>query len=264
MTFTLEPLPWTEAVREGNGSERERFLRSHLDLVRYLALRIASRLPASVEVDDLVHDGIVGLIDAAHKFDAARGVRFRTYAEARVRGAILDGLRQKDWIPRSVRRGRRLMDETLVRISTDRGRAASEEEIADGMGLDLESYRGLLKDASAGPLLSLEDLTAEGETVIDDGEAEAHAQIESRELTEALADELLRLPESERRVMDLYYRAGLTMKEVGAVLSVTESRVCQLHAQAAPRLRVALQKRLRAPRAETAYACFDAVRKGRR
>jgi len=264
MTAIAEPMPWTEAVRDGSGAERERFLQSHVDLVRYLALRIASRLPSSVDVEDLVHDGIVGLIDAAHKFDASRGVRFRTYAEARVRGAILDGLRQKDWLPRSVRRGRRVMDETLLRISTDRGRAASEEEIADGMGLDLDTYRTLLKDTSAGPLLSLDELAEDGDSVVCSGNATPHTRLEGRDLLEALATELDRLPETERRVMDLYYRAGLTMKEVGAVLSVTESRVCQLHAQAASRLRVGLEKRLRAPRIDAKDVFVGAGKRGGR
>lgn len=255
MKGLMEPRPWSDAVRTGESAGRRVFLESHMDVVRYMALRIAGRLPASVEIDDLVHDGIVGLLDAAAKFDPSRGVRFRTYAEARVRGAILDGLRHRDWRPRSVRRGQRELDEAVGRLTTVNGRAASEEEIADAMGLDLETYRSLLQDVSAGPLLSLEDMPpgfdpgSSGE-----GPLPGHA-LERRDLLSALAEELERLPERERRVMELYYHEELNMKEVGAVLGVTESRVCQLHAQAASRLRVALEARLHfAPVAEAVPA----------
>jgi RNA polymerase sigma factor for flagellar operon FliA len=244
MRTPAAPMPWFEAAREGDSAERRLFLESHVDLVRYTALRIASRLPASVEIEDLVHDGVVGLLDAAAKYDPSRGVRFRTYAESRVRGAILDGLRHRDWRPRSVRRGQREMDEAVGRLASAKGRAAGEEEIASAMGLDLETYRGLLQDVSAGPILSLEELPAGFDGV---AAAESETQgdaLERRDLLKALAEELGRLPERERRVMELYYHEELNMKEVGAVLGITESRVCQLHAQAASRLRVALKARL--------------------
>ncbi len=238
--------PWSDEVRSGDLEARSRFVESHLDVVRYLALRIASRLPSSVEVDDLVHDGIVGLLDAVDKYDPRRGVRFRTYAEARVKGAILDGLRHKDWCPRSVRRNRRELDEAIGRLSTVRGRAATEEEIAEEMGLDLESYRGVLRDLQSGPLLSLEDLPAASDPAVTADALLPHRRLERREMIEALAEELTRLPERERRALELYYHEGLNLKEVGAVLGVTESRVCQLHAQAAARLRVSLGRRLHA------------------
>jgi RNA polymerase sigma factor for flagellar operon FliA len=247
----LSPLPrtpdWSAAVREDGSPERDRFLQSHVDLVRYLALRIASRLPASVEYEDLVHDGILGLLDAAQKYDPARGVRFRTYAERRVRGAILDGLRNRDWRSRAVRRGQREMEETTVRLTSINGRAASEEEIAKAMGMGLAQYRQLLQDASSGPILPLEEVPARSHPTFDDVDSQPHALLERRELLEVLSEELVRLPDRERMVLELYYHEGLNMKEVGAVLGVTESRVCQLHSQAAGRLRAAIKDRMRIP-----------------
>lgn len=246
MNTPAAPMPWSEAARDGDSPERRLFLESHVDLVRYAALRIASRLPASVELEDLVNDGVVGLLDAAAKYDPSRGVRFRTYAEARVRGAILDALRQRDWRPRSVRRGRREMDEAVGRLAGASGRPAGEEEIASAMGLDLETYRSLLQDVSAGPILSLEDLPDGFDSPAASESELPSRELERRDLLRALAEEIVRLPERERRVMELYYHDELNMKEVGAVLGITESRVCQLHAQAASRLRVALEARLSA------------------
>jgi RNA polymerase sigma factor for flagellar operon FliA len=244
-------LPWSEAVRAGDSAERRSFLESHLDLVRYLALRIASRLPSSVEIEDLTHDGVVGLLEAASSFDPARGVQFRTYAEARIRGAILDGLRARDWRPRSVHRGRRALEQALAALPARRAAEASEEEIAAALGLSLESYRSLLQDVSCGPLLSIEELPPGSEPRSDTPEGRPDNTLERRDLLRALAEETGRLPERERRVLELYYHAGLNMKEIGAVLGVTESRVCQLHAQAAARLRVALEARLHALCAST-------------
>jgi RNA polymerase sigma factor for flagellar operon FliA len=237
-------MPWTEQVR-GDAQHRAEFLESHVDLVRYLALRMSSRLPASVELDDLVHDGILGLLDAVEKYDPGRGVRFRTYAEARVRGAILDGLRQKDWRPRSVRLLKRNLDSVVGELAASRQRAATEEEIADALGLDVDAYRAVLRNASVGPLLSLDDLPPGLMPAADRGDR-PDQRLDRDDLIRALAEEITALPARERRVIELYYKEELNMKEVGAVLGITESRVCQLHSQAASRLRVALRARLHA------------------
>lgn len=241
-----KPIPWSESLRSGDAAERERFLESHVDLVRYLALRVANRVPSGVDVEDMIHDGIVGLLDAFEKFDPGRGVRFRTYAESRIRGAILDGLRQKDWRPRSVRLMQRDLDATVGMLSTVNGRQAGEEEIAKAMGLELPAYRGILQDLNVGPLLSLENLPNGSDPMVNDGATLPDWRLERRELIEVLAQEIERLPERERRVMELYYHEELNMKEVGAILGVTESRVCQLHSQAASRLRNYLRARLHA------------------
>jgi RNA polymerase sigma factor FliA len=240
MRAAREAMPWTETVRDPGSPERPRFLESYLNVVRAVAHQIFSRLPASVEIEDLIHDGILGLLDATWKFDPSRGTRFSTYAETRVRGAILDGLRRKDWRPRSVRRGRRELDETVTHLQTAFGRAATEEEIAASMDLSLDAYRTLLLETSAGPLLSLEELPPGSDPTVTAEALLPHGSLERRQMVEVLADQVHLLPERERRVMELYYHEGLNMKEVGAILGVTESRVCQLHSQAASRLRVAL------------------------
>lgn len=247
MSTPRQPLEWSDAVRRRDSPERERFLESHVELVRYVALRLAARLPASVEIDDLIHDGILGLLDAAEKFKPQLNVRFRTYAERRVRGAILDGLRQRDWQPRAVRRGQRELEETMARLGSLHGRAASEEELAAAMGLEPGQLRRLLRQANAGPIIPLDELPRASDRMPTPPDELPHAAVEAGELLECLAEELTRLPERERRVLELYYHEELNMKEVGAVLGVTESRVCQLHAQAAARLRTALKDRLAAP-----------------
>jgi RNA polymerase sigma factor for flagellar operon FliA len=238
-----EPMAWSAAVRS-DGELRARFLESHVDLVRYLALRMASRLPSHVEVDDLVHDGIVGLLDAVDRYDPERGVQFRTFAEPRIRGAILDGLRGRDWMPRSVRQGRRELDSALQRLSTASG-PASEDDVAREMGLELADYRTLLLDLNVGSILSIEELPQRHDAASAAGDA-PDAPFERAERMRVLVDAITALPIKERRVLELYYGEELNMKEVGAVLGVTESRVCQLHAQAAGRLRVALAARLHA------------------
>ena len=248
MNIRAQPMEWTDAVRRDGSTERDRFLESHVDLVRYIALRIAQRLPASVEIEDLVQDGVLGLLDAVEKYDPAREVRFRTYAGRRVRGAILDGLRQKDWHPRGVRRGQRELEQTIVRLTSVHRREVGEEELAEAMGLELAQLRQLLRDAATGPILPLDDLTGHADPADHDEAGQPQAALERKELLEALADELTGIPERERKVLELYYHEDLNMKEVGAVLGVTESRVCQLHSQAALRLRAALHARLRVSR----------------
>ena len=241
---TRKPLPWNPAVKTDERLHAD-FIESHIDLVRYLALRISTRLPASVDTDDLINDGIVGLLDATNKFNPDRGVRFRTYAETRIRGAILDGLRQKDWRPRSVRMRQRDLDHTIGLLATVNGRPATDEEIAKEMGLDMKAYRTLLEGLHVGPFLSLEDLSG-GDPSIASDQLPPDAPLEKRDLVRAMVEEIRSLPERERHILELYYNEGLTMKEIGSALGVTESRVCQLHSQAAARLRSALAPRIHA------------------
>ncbi len=239
-------LDWSEAVRIEGSTEREQFIEANVDLVRYVALRIAPRLPGSVELDDLVHDGILGLLDAVSKFCPDRGVKFRTYAERRVRGAIVDGLRKKDWQPRALRRSRRELEETRARLASQFGREAGEEEIASAMGIELAELHRLMREINTGALITLDDYM---EPVVAGGSDDAppHSALEKKQLAEALAESIRVLPERELKVLELYYHEGLNMKEVGAVLGVTESRVCQLHTQAAGRLRDMLRERMKAP-----------------
>lgn len=227
--------------------DQERLLLEHLPIVRFLARRIHERLPQHVDIEDLVSAGVVGLMDAFSKFDPRKRVQFRSYAQFRIRGAILDSLRTLDWSPRDLRRKGRAAEEA-VRILTARlGRSPGESEIAEEMGLSLEDYQSLLGD-----LKSLEIGTLHVEHSDDSGEEEL-AYIPGRpdedplfcclrgELQEKLAEAIERLPERERLVMTLYYYEELTMREIGLTLGVVESRVSQIHASAVVHLRASLK-----------------------
>lgn len=227
--------------------EQERVLLEHLPIVRFLARRIHERLPQHVDIEDLVSAGVVGLMDAFAKFDPAKKVQFRSYAQFRIRGAILDSLRTLDWSPRELRRKGRAVEEAIRVLTARLGRPPGETEIAAEMGISLEDYQQLL-----GNLKGLEIGTLHMERNEDSGEEEL-AYVPGRpdedplfrclrgELEERLTDAIARLPERERLVMTLYYFEEMTMREIGLALGVVESRVSQVHASAVMRLRVALR-----------------------
>jgi RNA polymerase sigma factor for flagellar operon FliA len=229
--------------------EREQQLVRYLPLVKYLAMRILSRLPSHVELDDLINYGIIGLMDAVDKFDRSRGVKFKTYAELRIRGSILDGLRELDWVPRSYRRRQRELERAYRKLESELGRSATDEEVAAELQIGLEDYFTLLDDLKGVQIGSIEAISREGEEnlveYIPDREENTPTYImEKLELQEVLATGIDKLPEKERLVLSLYYYEGLTMKEVGAVLGITESRVSQLHSKAVLRLRGRLKSKL--------------------
>ncbi|MGC2619196.1 MAG: FliA/WhiG family RNA polymerase sigma factor [Acidobacteriaceae bacterium] len=217
--------------------------------VRWIARRIHERLPQHVDLEDLVSAGTLGLLDAFKKFDPAKKVQFRSYAQFRIRGAILDSLRTLDWSPRDLRRKGRAVEETIRRLTAQFGRAPSEPEIAFAMGLELENYQQLL-----GELKGLEIGTLHMERSEDSGEEEL-AYIPNRpeddplfrclrgEMQERLAAAIDHLPERERLVVTLYYYEEMTMKEIGLVLGVVESRVSQIHSSAVVHLRARLSDR---------------------
>jgi RNA polymerase sigma factor for flagellar operon FliA len=226
--------------------EEERVLIEHLPIVRFLARRIHERLPQHVEIDDLFSAGVVGLMDAFAKFDSTKKVQFRSYAQFRIRGAILDSLRTLDWSPRELRRKGRAVEEAIRALTSRLGRAPAETEVAAEMGIGLEVYQQLL-----GELKGLEIGTLHLERNEDSGEEELayipgrpdedplfrclRGEMEGR-LTGAIQD----LPERERLVMTLYYYEEMTMREIGMALGVVESRVSQIHASAVLHLRTAL------------------------
>jgi RNA polymerase sigma factor for flagellar operon FliA len=228
-------------------NEQEQLLLEHLPIVRFLARRIHERLPQHVDIEDLVSAGVVGLMDAFTKFDPAKQVQFRSYAQFRIRGAILDSLRTLDWSPRELRRKGRAVEEAIRTLTARMGRAAQEAEVAAEMNLSLEEYQKLLGD-----LKGLEIGTLHMERNEDSGEEEL-AYIPGRpdedplfrclrgELEERLSDAITGLPDRERLVMTLYYYEEMTMREIGLALGVVESRVSQLHAAAVVHLRVALK-----------------------
>ncbi|WP_269532228.1 RNA polymerase sigma factor FliA [Chitinimonas sp. BJYL2] len=215
-------------------------------LVKRLAYHLVSRLPASVEVDDLIQAGLIGLMEAARNFDAAAGVMFETYATQRIRGAMLDELREADWMPRQLRRSMRDIESMLSKLEHQLGRAPSETEMAAGMQLSLADYQSLLADCRGHQLIYYDDYDSDDEhREVLDGFAADHGSDPLRGLDDAsfrqvLIEGIAALPEREKMVMGLYYEQELNLKEIGAVLNVSESRVCQLHSQAVARLRVKL------------------------
>jgi RNA polymerase sigma factor for flagellar operon FliA len=227
--------------------EQERVLLEHLPIVRFLARRIHERLPQHVDIEDLVSAGVVGLMDAFAKFDPEKKVQFRSYAQFRIRGAILDSLRTLDWSPRELRRKGRAVEEAIRSVTARVGRAPGEHEVAAEMGLSLDEYQQLLGD-----LKGLEVGTLHMERNEDSGEEEL-AYIPGRpeedplfrclrgELEGRLADAITELPDRERLVMTLYYYEEMTMREIGLALGVVESRVSQVHASAVVHLRTMLK-----------------------
>ena len=224
--------------------ERERILLEQLPQVRYIARRIHERLPQHVPFEDLVHSGVLGLIDALNKFDACKHVQFASYAKHRIRGAILDSLRELDWSPRELRRKARLLEQTHARLDTELGRAASEQEIADALGISLGDLQQLLTELDGLEITSFtSDAGEEGRDVDASGSLPASEEFNpfrmclDKEMKSQLTGALAELPEREKQVLVLYYYEELTMKEVGAVLGVGESRVSQIHSLAITRLR---------------------------
>jgi len=232
-------------------NDEDRLVGQHTPLVRRLALQLVARLPASVELDDLMQAGMIGLLDAARRYREMPDAQFETYATARIRGAMLDELRSQDWLPRSVRSKARRIEQAVQSLEQSLGRAPQEAEIAQAMDLSLPEYRELLGDAQGLQIVHYEDFGNEGE-----GESDWHdrsgassgaateplARLLAGDLRSALAEAIGELPEREKLLLSLYYEQGLNLKEIGAVMGVTEGRVCQLRTQATARLRAHLQK----------------------
>lgn len=240
---------WRAFKATGDQEAREQLILRYASLVKYVAGRIAVGLPRSVDFDDLLSYGVFGLIDAVEKFDPRREVKFETYAIARIRGAILDGLRSTDWIPRSVRQKARELEETVAALEARLGRAASDAEVAGALHLSMDEYHQLLSDIQATTILSLEEAWSQQgeedglrvrETVADPSSEDPEERLANREMLDELVQALDLLPERERLVISLYYYEGLTLKEIGKVLGVSESRISQIHTKAVIRLRAHL------------------------
>ena len=229
------------------GVNRQRLVEETLPLVSKVAAAVGSRLPHSVEMSDLTQAGVLGLLDAADRFDREKGVRFRTYAELRVRGAILDSLRSLDWVPRSLRRKRRELQQAESSLEAKLGRKPTEEELASKMGLSLEEL-GVMRERvrrAAGASFDTESFDRVVALTVDPSSPDPHEILERREIEILLARAIEQLPDRERLVLTLYYHEELTMKEVGAILGVNESRVSQIHGKAVAKLRVRLRRDLR-------------------
>ena len=219
-------------------------------MIKYVANRIALRLPPHIEVDDLVSVGAIGLMDAIEKYDPTRGAKFKTYAEFRVRGSILDELRSLDWVPRSVRQKASKLDAVANTLQSKLGRPPEDEEMAEEMGVTLDELFNTINETRNMPLLSLDDLgipSASGDkqslldTLEGKGDVDPQTQLRLSELKSLIASAIDSLPEKERLMVSLYYYEELTMKEIGEVLGITESRISQIHSKAVYRLRTKLK-----------------------
>lgn len=231
-------------VDRSSADARETLIIEHLPKVKYIADRMAAKLPPSVERDDLYGAGVIGLIDAVERYDESRGVAFTTFAEMRVRGAILDNLRSLDWAPRSSRKRAREIQAAYSKLEQEAGRPATEEEVATCMKISVAELRDALQEIRGLKITNLDECD-EGTglslaEIISDKSATQLDRIEKKQQRQILANAIDKLPERERQIIALYYVEELTMKEIAEVLGVTESRVSQLKSQAAARLRAAV------------------------
>ena len=222
--------------------DREQRVQQYLPLVKRIAHHLMARLPANVQLEDLVQNGMIGLLDAMAHYEEGFGAQFETYASQRIRGAMLDGLRENDWLPRQVRRDMRRVEASVQQLEQKNGRTPSEGELAAHMGMALSDYQHLLQEARGHQLLYLEDFGGDQDEDflarhLGSSEMEPSAQLENKDLRHAVAEAVRALPEREQLLMALYYDEELNLREIGEVMGVTESRVCQLHNQAISRIR---------------------------
>ncbi len=240
---------WEQYKKARSPQIREAFIRQYAPLVKYVAGKVAVGMPTSVEFDDLVGFGVFGLIDAIDKYDPAKNVKFKTYAVTRIRGAIFDELRSIDWVPRSVRQKTREIEDTIVSLEAQLGRTASDQEVAKSLGVSEDEYLKTLLRISGTSILSLNDVWHSGDdhdniSIGDSIEAPSSLNpdviVEKDEVRRVIVEAINELPEKEKKVLVLYYYEDLTLKEIGRVLEVTESRVSQLHTKAILRLRAKL------------------------
>src|SRR5262245_37121508 len=233
---------WTSYRAKKTPEVKSKLIEAYFPLVRYIAERLASTLPASVDVDDLTSMGTFGLIEAIDRFDITRGYQFKTYCTARVRGAILDSLRTNDWVPRLVRLRVNLVDKTLRRLHAEFGREPTAVEMADALGMSLDGYRALREEASPVSMLSLTDETSEdaegGSRMIDLVRDEKGIDPRREQHRRDVQDLLFKnLSEKEQLIVQMYYYEGLSMREIAQMLKLTESRICQIHAKVIKRLK---------------------------
>lgn len=246
---------WVSYKEKGDIEARDELIIHYAHLVKYVANRLAINLSSVVELDELISYGIEGLIDAIEKFDHMRNIKFETYAITRVRGSIIDGLRAMDWVPVSVRQKGKELEKTYMQLEMKLGRSADDAEVAAELGLTMDELSNLLREVAANTIISLDDFIPgeEGDDrkkrivdmLEDDNASDALDLLQLGEVKDLMAQTINRLPEKEKTVVYLYYYEGLTLKEIGAVLSLSESRISQLHTKAILRMRGSLSKKKR-------------------
>ncbi|SDS12800.1 RNA polymerase sigma factor for flagellar operon FliA [Halopseudomonas sabulinigri] len=223
-----------------SADNQDRLVEQYAPLVKRIAYHLLGRLPASVQVEDLMQAGMIGLLEASRKFDFGKGASFETYAGIRIRGAMLDEVRKGDWAPRSVHRNTRMVSDAMRSVESRLGRDAKDHEVAAELDMSLEEYYAILNDTAGSKLFSFDDLLESGAPADVQGDFEPFAGLEDERFRAALAEAINGLPEREKLLLSLYYDEELNLKEIGAVLGVSESRVSQLHSQCAARLRARL------------------------
>ncbi|MCG8383301.1 MAG: RNA polymerase sigma factor FliA [Gammaproteobacteria bacterium] len=226
---------------EIQGSDKNDLVTKHVTLVKRIAFHLLNRLPPSVQAEDLIQAGMIGLLDASRHYDASQGASFETYAGIRIRGAMLDEIRRSDWTPRSVHRKARDASEAMREVEQRTGRDATDKEVADEMGIMLSEYHQILRESLSARIFSYDqpsdDPEMEGFPALESPEPPPSIKNQNERFQQNLAEEIKRLPERESLVMSFYYNDELNLREIGEILGVSESRVCQIHGQAIVRLR---------------------------
>jgi RNA polymerase sigma factor FliA len=240
---------WKTAYNKMDKCAREKTIEEFLPVIKHLAYKVARGFENDNLIDDLISAGIIGLLEVMEKYDASRGAKLNTFAYLRIRGAMIDELRSRDWFPRSARAKAKRIQEVIRKLEHEKGRYPNEEEIAEEMNMDLEEYLTMLKSCGNLSVVSIEDLSdvigesrerVVGYVLDDDENPEKYAEF--YELERILAGELEKLPEKQRLVLTLYYHEDMNMKEIAKTLGVTEARICQIHAQAIVNLKPAMHR----------------------
>ena len=226
--------------------DQNALIERHALLVKRIGLHLMTRLPSSVQLDDLLQAGMIGLLDAARNYDGSKGASFETYAGIRIRGAMIDEIRRGDWVPRSVHRNTRRISEAIDVVEQQHGRDAKDAEVAEQLGVSLDEYHSMLNEAACGRVVGIEDLgvsddVLSGEPEDEEDSNKAFSGLAKERFQQALAEGISHLPEREALVLSLYYDEEMNLKEIGQILSVSESRVSQIHSQAMHRLRARMK-----------------------
>lgn len=223
----------------GRQTSPDQLVKQYSSLVKRIAYHLMGRLPPTIQADDLIQAGMIGLLEAARNYDEGQGASFETYSGIRIRGAMLDEIRKNDWVPRSVHKKSRLLAQVIRDIEGATGRDARDNEIAETLGVSLDEYHKILKDASGQRVFSIDEVNADGTSIADsyaDDRDGPYEGLQSEGFRANLLEAIASLPERERMVMSLYYDEELNLREIGAIIGVSESRVSQIHSQAVIRL----------------------------
>ncbi|MEI6126313.1 MAG: FliA/WhiG family RNA polymerase sigma factor [Pseudomonadota bacterium] len=250
VAHTASPRTFTPHQVSAGSKTRDDIIVEYAPFIKYIASRLAFRLPPHIDINDIINSGVLGLMDALDKFDTAKGVKFKTYAEFRIRGAILDNLRSMDWVPRSIRKAVSQLEKTFTELEKKLNRPATDEEVAAALNIDTERYYEVISQANGVSLLSLEMISNHEDArlklidcLTDEEGRNPLTVLKLEEVRDIIAEAITTLPEKEKMVTSLYYYDDLTMKEISRILSLTESRVSQIHTKAILRLRGKLKEK---------------------